>query len=68
LKLKQNLSFEAIATYDRNFKAKYQGLMAIRFPFCGSPKKGSCQDVVFSPIWRNEIILLDRYTKTENID
>lgn len=68
LNFKRHLIFEMITTYDRQFKFRYQGSVALTFPFGGCPKGGSCQEVVSRPVQRNEIILFSHFNKSEEID
>lgn len=56
-------SLEGIATYDRRYKAKFQGSFAINIPFGCCPKEGFCQDLLSQRIRRNEIIVIDNFCK-----
>jgi hypothetical protein len=54
-------SLEGIATYDRRYKARYQGSVSINIPFGGCSDDNDC--CFNQPIIRNEIIVLDTYCK-----
>lgn len=60
LSLSRYFSLEGIASYDRRYKAKYQGSVAINIPL------GCCSDdncFPCEPVVRNEILILDTYCR-----
>lgn len=72
--LEQVLSLEVIGTYDNTFGAIVQGRVGLSFPFPFGPftQKNVCEDLyygnifeilqerIFQPVYRNEIIVIDR--------